>query len=74
MTDKIEEQLASGIEDDMGIKAMAAKLAPRGPTALDGPPYRLTASSGSVEAKLQAIEKLVGEIRSISVQIKGQLG
>lgn len=29
MTDKMEEQLAAGIEEDIGLKQMAAKLSPR---------------------------------------------
>lgn len=69
MADKLEETLAHGIEDDASIKAMAARLAPRGnystPTMV---------SSGSIEAKLAEIERLIREIRATSAQVKGLLG
>lgn len=83
MTDKIEDQLAHSIEDELGLQAMAAKLAPRPdkvdfshrstPPAMTSPYAPLTQGE-TVEQKLQKIELLVREIRSISANIKGQLG
>jgi hypothetical protein len=83
MADKIEEQLAEGIEQEMGIKAMAAKLAPR-PDKVDfsqrtaphpmTSPYAPLVQGGTVEQKLQQIEQLVREVRAMSAQVKGLLG
>jgi hypothetical protein len=75
MADDLEKTLAAGIENDEGLKAMAARLAPRNP-----PPdtahikYAPPLPSGSVEMKLQEIERLVREIRATSAQVKGLLG
>lgn len=78
MADKgIEQQLAEGMEEDLGIKAMAAKLAPRVSSNFDpmqSQPRLSTSSSSTVEQKLQQIERLVGEIRQMSAQVKGMLG
>lgn len=79
MADKLESDLAEGIEDDAGLKAMAQKLAPRGPfnpgpPPLPPSPYAPLKQGDTVEQKLQQIERLVGEIRSMAAQVKGMLG
>ena len=84
MADKIEEQLAEGIEQDIGLKAMAEKFAPRQPPLpydRPSPEEKLNLryegakpTSQTVEAKLQQIEQLVREVRAMSAQVKGLLG
>lgn len=73
----IENELAESIEEDLGIKAMAAKLAPRYSAQDAGvitDVMRGVPSAASVEMKLQAIEKLIRDIRQISASVKGMLG
>jgi hypothetical protein len=74
MTDKIEQALSEGMEEALGVREMAQKLAPRGviTDTMRGVPSLV--STGTVEAKLQAIEKLIAEIRVVSSQVKGLLG
>jgi hypothetical protein len=77
MADELEKTLAAGIESDEGLKAMAAKLAPRAGTAPEQMVDRLSTIRQpvpSVEARLQEIERLVREIRAVSAQVKGLLG
>jgi hypothetical protein len=71
--DKIEQELADGVEDDFGIRAMAQKLAPRSP--LHTPVYASSPSSpDSVERSLVEIERLIRKVRELSAEIKGKLG
>lgn len=80
MADKTESELAEGLEQDLGIRAMAEKLAPRGAynapqtSHLDYVPPPKVVQGGTVEHKLQEIERLVREIRAMSAQVKGMLG
>jgi hypothetical protein len=69
---KMEEELAQSVEEEMGIRAMAEKLAPRSSTTLASMTPSL--SHGSIEHKLVEIERLIRDIRAVSAQIKSQLG
>lgn len=72
---KMEEELAQSVEEEMGIRAMAEKLAPRSSTTLASmTPSLSTISHGSIEHKLVEIERLIRDIRAVSAQIKSQLG
>lgn len=78
MTDKIEQALSEGMEEALGVREMAQKLAPRGviSDAMRGVPSLAQGSQGpaTIEMKLQDIERLIRDIRQISVNVKGLLG
>lgn len=61
MTDKLEEQLAEGIERAQSLHPLRD--------------YKgVGVSPNSIEAKLVDIERIIRDIRQISTAIKGQLG
>lgn len=69
MTDKIESELAEGIEHAMGGLRQADPGVDLYRRARD-----FAVQGHTVEQKLQEIERLVREIRAMSAQVKGLLG
>ncbi len=73
MNDKLENTLAQGIEEDAGLKAMAQKLAPRPDALATSYNTPRTAQPSTIESKLVAIERLIGEVRALTAQIRERL-
>jgi len=73
MTDKLEDKLAQGIEEDAGLKAMAQKLAPRPDVLAASYNTPRVVPPSTIESKLVAIERLIGEVRALTAQIRERL-
>lgn len=81
----MEHKLAESLEEDLNVKALAEKFAPRPDPArppqldaLDHTPRKpaipsIMSTGGTIESKLVAIEKLIGEVRQLTAQIRSVL-